>query len=131
MSLPWARLDANIATNDKILDLLSCDSPHVWQAAFSYLSSIGWSVGHATDGKVPRASLPFIHGTKETAGLLCDVRLWLPRNGYWQIKNFEKYQQTTIETAKVSTERAKAGSKGGCRKNHGPECWSDLKGCSA
>src|SRR5437868_7186513 len=61
MSLPWVRLDSNIASHDKILALLSDPSPKRWQAAASYMFALGWSGDHGTDGRIPQAALPFVH----------------------------------------------------------------------
>jgi hypothetical protein len=76
MSLPWVRIDSNIASHDKILQLLADPSAKRWQAAFSYVCAIGWSGDHGTDGRVPAMALPFVHGTTATARLLVTYRLW-------------------------------------------------------
>lgn len=130
MGLSWARLDVNIASHDKVLNLLSDTSPSRHQAVSSYMFSIAWSVGHATDGRIPTAVLPFIHGTKKTAELLVHYGLWMPAAGAWMIPNFADYQQTSEVTAQVSAEKSLAGAKGACRKNHGQNCWKDGLGCS-
>ena len=45
MGLPWVRLDANIATHDKMLALLADPSPQKWQAAASYMFALAWAGG--------------------------------------------------------------------------------------
>ena len=57
MGLPWVRLDANIATHDKILNLLSDPSKHKWQAIASYMFALGWSGGHGTDGEITKIGI--------------------------------------------------------------------------
>jgi len=126
MSLPWVRIDSNIASHDKILALIHDPSPRRWQAAFSYVCSIGWSGDAGTDGRIPTAALPFIHGTPTTARLLVDYGLWErdERRG-WEIHNFADRQQTSATAAlrRVDAQRA------ACIRWHGPDCWGP-KGCS-
>lgn len=130
MALSWARLDVNISTHDKMLNLLSDPAGARFQAAASYMFGIGWAVGHETDGRIPASALPFIHGTKKTADLLVHYGLWMPAVGAWTIPNFAEYQQSSAKTLAIGVERSLAGSKGACRKNHGPKCWIEGIGCS-
>lgn len=125
MALPWARLDVNIGSHDKVLQLLSDPSPKRWQAYASYVTSIGWSVGHGTDGRVARAALPFVHGTEATARLLVKYDLWLERTDAWEVKNFAEYQITDASATVIRDEQKVGGSKGACRRWHTPgcECW--------
>lgn len=129
MALPWVRLDANIATHDKILDLLGDPSPKRWQAAASYMFSIAWSGGHGTDGRVPKAALAVIHGTEATAKLLCAYRLWEPATGAWHIVNYSERQELDIVTASKQEARRVAAEKANCSRWHGKGCWTG-KGCS-
>lgn len=127
MALPWVRLDSNIASHDKVTDLLSDPSPKRWQAAFSYACALGWAGGHGTDGRIPMSALPFIHGTTATARLLVKHRLWEEGTACWHIVNYAERQQL----AAVSEAKKKAQSLGGrkarCQQNHGVECgcWKD------
>lgn len=130
MGLPWARLDVNIASHDKMLNLLSDPAAARFQASASYMFGIAWSVGHGTDGRIPAAVLPFIHGTKKTADLLVHYGLWLPATGAWIIPNFADYQQTTEHTRVIESIRSTAGTKANCVRWHGPHCWKPLTGCS-
>lgn len=122
MALPWFRVDTHIGDHDKILSLISDPSAKRWQAAFSYVCGIGWSVDHGTNGRIPSAALPFIHATPTTARLLVQHGLWLERPAAWEIKNFLLYQQA----AEVDDQQVKAKSFGGkkarCRANHGADC---------
>lgn len=122
MSLPWVRLDSDIASHDKVLNLLSDDDPLRWQAFSSYVCALGWSGGHGTDGRVPRASLPFVHGTPETARLLEKYGLWDVAPGGWQIRNFEERQETAVVREAKTSARKEASRKGNCVRHHGAEC---------
>jgi hypothetical protein len=125
MALPWARLDVNIGSHDKVLQLISDPSPKRWQALASYVVSIGWCVGHGTDGRIPKAALPFVHGTETTARLLVKHDLWLEQTAAWAVKNFAEYQITDANAAAVRDVQKVGGSKGACRRWHtaGCECW--------
>jgi hypothetical protein len=122
MALPWVRLDTNIASHDKILHLLSDPSPKRWQAASSYMFALGWAGGAGTDGHIPVAALPFVHGTTATARLLEKYRLWEEVTAGWQIRNFEQYQELLVITEMKRTAQRVGGRKGNCIRYHGPDC---------
>lgn len=122
MALPWVRLDSNISSHDKILSLLSDPSPKRWQAMTSYMFSLAWSGGHGTDGRIPKAALPFIHGTDATAKLLCAHRLWEARTADYVIVNYSLRQELDIVTEAKRAAQSLGGKKARCRSNHGPEC---------
>jgi hypothetical protein len=122
MSLPWVRLDANIASHDKMLDLLG--RPRGKEAAAVYCFALGWSGGHGTDGHIPAAALPLLHGTKAHANALVQANLWEldPAGNGWWIRNYATRQQLGVVTeAKRDAQRA-AASKTNCIRWHGPDC---------
>ncbi|WP_460850764.1 hypothetical protein [Nocardioides montaniterrae] len=129
MALPWVRLDSNIGSHDKILDLLADPSPKRWQAAFSYTVSLGYSGGHGTDGRIPKAALPFVHGTPATAALLCKYRLWQARTADWLIVNYAERQELTSTSEAKREAQSRGGRKSRCIANHGSECgcWKEPK----
>lgn len=122
MALPWVRLDSNIPTHDKILSLLSDPSAKRWQAMASYMFSLAWSGGHGTDGRIPKAALPFIHGTDATAGLLCAHGLWEARTADWLIVNYALRQELDVITEAKRSAQSLGGKKARCRSNHGLDC---------
>jgi hypothetical protein len=122
MGLPWVRLDANIATHDKILALLSDPSPKKWQAFSSYMCSLAWSGGQGTDGFIPRAALPVIHGTSATARLLEKYDLWDEARVGWTIRNYNKRQSLAAAAESVRATKQKASAKGNCVRHHGADC---------
>lgn len=122
MALPWVRLDANIASHDKILHLLSDPSPKKWQAAASYMFALGWAGGTGTDGHIPTAALPFVHGTATTARLLVKYRLWDEATAGFQIHNFDHRQELLIVSESKRAAQRAGALKGNCIRHHGPDC---------
>lgn len=122
MALPWVRLDSNIGSHDKVLALLSDPSPKRWQAFASYMTALAWSGGHGTDGAIPRAALPFVHGTDSTAKLLCKYRLWEARTADWLIVNYSLRQELDLITEAKRAAQSLGARKARCRSNHGPDC---------
>src|SRR5262245_57849341 len=131
MGLPWARLDGNIAGNDKITALLADRSRCSWQAAAVYVFAIGWSVAQGTDGWITREDLPTVHGNVWVARLLVKHRLWeMDGDGRWHIHNFEKRQALAlIADAMASDAQRERGRKGACKLHHAEWCWVEGKGC--
>ena len=129
MGLPWVRLDSNIATHDKILHLVSDPSALRWQAAFSYVCSLGWSGGQGTDGRIPSAALGFVHGNAKTARLLVKYRLWKEATAGYEIVNFGDRQQANAVAEAIRTAKSEGGKLGNCKRHHGDLCWKNGK-CS-
>ena len=122
MSLPWVRLDSNIASHDKVLALLADPSPRKWQAFASFMCSLGYCNGHGTNGRVPKTALPFIHGTPQTATLLVKYGLWTEQGDSYFMPKFVA-RQVSSETAEAKRTAQKLGGvKGACIKHHGPDC---------
>jgi hypothetical protein len=133
MALPWVRLDSNIAGHDKILALLGDPSVKRWQAAASYVFALGWSGGQGTDGYIPTAALPHVHGTAATAKLLLAYGLWDSAIGGWQIHNYAHRQQMAATAEQVRLARRLGALKANCIRHHGPECgcWREAMGDTA
>jgi hypothetical protein len=123
VGLPWARLDVNIQTHDKILALCSDPSALRWQAAFSYVCAIAWSTGHGTDGKIPNAALGIVHGNAKTARLLVKYQLWDEATAGYQVRNFELRQQSNTLTGAIKQAQSDGGKRGNCKRHHGETCW--------
>lgn len=107
--LNWSRLDANFSTNHKTLTLLTVKGGE--HALLVYLFSHGYSVGHGTDGFIPKAAPGTFHGTARDFRLLEDVEFWLPVEGGWEIKDWHDYQLTTEENQKRADRARKAAAK--------------------
>jgi hypothetical protein len=133
VSLPWVRLDSQIASHDKVLKLLADPSPKRWQAAFSYVAALGYAGAHATDGAISRVALGFVHGTTATARLLVTYRLWTEDSDGlgWHIVNYAERQELALVSAGKREMRRLAGEKANCtRWNHPKNCWSPTEGCT-
>ena len=127
MSLPWVRLDTNIASHDKILTLLSHRGGR--GIAFSYLCSIAYSGLNGTDGHIPFAALPFIHATKRDMEILVEVGLLAPNPRGWTVINYAERQQLSNATTAIRAAQRVGAQKGNCVRHHGPECgcWQEKK----
>jgi hypothetical protein len=130
VNLPWFRVDTDIASHDKIVDLLNDPAGARYRAAFSYICALGHSVAHGTDGHVGPHALPFIWGTRQTATLLVNHGLWTPNGHGWQIRNFEVRQQLNDVTEARQEIARESGRRGACLRWHGPECWIEGEGCT-
>lgn len=129
MGLPWVRLDANIASHDKMLDLLAKPNGH--RAAAVYMFSLGWSGGHSTDGRIPSTALAMVHGRPSEAAALVDVGLWEPHpDGGWSIRNFAHRQELALVTEVKRRAQRLAAVRTNCIRWHGPECgcWQSAEG---
>lgn len=111
MGLPWVRLDTNISTHDKILDLVSHGSKGK-QAGFVYAMSLAYAAGHDTDGVIKKAALPFVHGTQGDANLLVMAELWETVQGGFRIKNYGNRNAVGAGQQSLSEIRSAAGKKG-------------------
>lgn len=114
--LPWVRLDTQFATNPKVLDLVE---DKAWRAVAAYTFSLGYAGVHGTNGFIPRSALPFLHATRREATQLCEVRLWVPVEGGWDINGWTDFQPSTEEHA-ARSERAKraAQKRWAARRGH-------------
>jgi len=119
MAMPWVRLDTGLPDHPKILALIEAKKH---RAALVYVFGLAYSGRHESDGYVPRAALPFLHATTQDAQALVELRLWHHTEGGYQINDWDEYQPTS-EASRMRQESLKRASrKGGCIKNHGPNC---------
>lgn len=123
MSLPWVRLDSNIATHDKINAVLAETSGA--QAFVLYVCSIAWSGGQGTDGHIPKHMLRMLHGTPKLAQMLVQHRLWDDAEGGWEVHNYAWRQELKEITDAKRETKAINGKKAACQRWHEDdcECW--------
>lgn len=132
MALPWVRLDANIATHDKILRLLAQKDGA--KAFVLYICGLGYAGGHGTDGEVPKYALHVLHGNERLANLLVDMSLWeYDETGTYRIHNFDMRQELAIITEGKRAAQSMGGKKAMCQRWHGPTCgcWRQTGGNTA
>lgn len=103
MGLPWVRLDTQFPQNPKVLDLVADGK---WRAAFVYVTGLTYAGAHGTDGYLPSACLPFIHGTKAAATDLVKAGLWHIDVGGWNINGWNDFQ-VSDEEARTRSEKAR------------------------
>lgn len=123
--LPWFRTDSHIYANDKFLALLGERGGE--KSFVSYIFGLGWSVGHGTDGAIPRHVAHLIRADKARGEQLVEHALWEPRPDGWGIRNFDKRQQTSAMTDSKSALQSQGARKGNCKRFH-PQpcnCWED------
>lgn len=128
MPLPWVRLDSNINSHPKTLDLLSRKDGH--RAFTLFVCALGYAGGHGTDGQIPFAALPMLHGTRKLGDLLVEVGLWEPTQAGWAIHNYAQRQQLEIVALAKQESRRLGAAKANCARWHGPDCWKPPAGCS-
>lgn len=113
MGLPWFRMDTNLPSHDKIIELVGVKGGKA--AAFVYVASLAYAVGNGTDGLIRRAALPFVHGTTTDARILAEARLWDVVEGGWRIRNFGTRQMIAAESQAaadaISASRKRAANK--------------------
>lgn len=124
MSLPWVRLDSNIATHDKVLRLLAQKDGH--RAFTLYICALGYAGAHGTDGRIESYALPVVHGTERLAALLVAVGLWEPDHAgddkAWRIRNYLQRQELAVVAEAKRAAARMAGRKAACVRHHGPDC---------
>lgn len=121
MGLEWVRLDTNIGTNDKVVDLLA--QPNGAKAFALYICALGWCGGQTTDGLVKRNMLPLLHGSEKLADLLVDVGLWVhDEAGAYKFPTWERRQEPAIAREVKRTMQQQSAKRTNCLRWHGKEC---------
>lgn len=129
MSLPWVRLDSNIASHDKVLRLLAQKDGH--RAFTLYICGLGYAGGHQTDGFIPEYALPVLHGNRRLATTLVVHRMWEPDvvegTDGWRIRNFLQRQELAVVTETKRAAQRLSARRTNCKRWHGPDCncWKD------
>jgi len=127
VSLPWVRLDSNIAHHDKVLWLIS--QPNGYRAFSVYIFGLGYSGGQGTDGHIPPHALPSIHGTEKLAQMLVESRLWTfheTGDGY-RIHNYSDRQELALISESKRAAQRLSARRTNCKRYHGTgcECWKN------
>ena len=123
MTYPWSRIDNGLPRNDKIMRLKTLTKGKEY--AFDYIACILYSNEQGTDGLIEVHVLKAIDTTKRVMGILVENGLMLPVPNGWMIKNFDERQQTSEARSLAKQLQVTGASRGGCAKNHGPDCWTN------
>jgi hypothetical protein len=116
--VPWVRLDTSFASNPKFLYLIE-DKKH--RAIVVWTASLAYAGGQGTDGFIPAAALPLLHGTPGDAASLVDVGLWHTAKGGWQINGWCEFQLSTTEmNARRKKAQEAAAARWGKRNGNDP-----------
>jgi len=126
MGLPWVRLDTNIWSHDKTVDLLS--KPIGYKAFTLYICGLAYCGGHGTDGIISKGALKLISGTRATADALVDVGLWdhIEGGGY-MIHNYSDRQIINWDTGATSQSARKSVCVRWMQKGKDCSCGEHLK----
>jgi hypothetical protein len=107
-NLNWVRVDATLATNHKILAILSEKGGD--HAVCVYVFALGYCGSQGTDGFIPSTALGLIHGKPRDSQLLVDVGLWHDIPGGYEIHDWLEFQPSSEET-KARSEKAKRAAE--------------------
>ena len=133
MPLPWVRLDTNLPSHDKILALLTEFPKDGRATAFVYVCGIAYAGHNGTDGLIPFAALPLIHGTKRDADRLINDYgagpLWHMAQRGWLMPNYLTRNEAAATTASKAAASTSAARKAACSRWHHPgcQCWREEK----
>ena len=98
MGLQWIRLDTTLADNPKILGLLDERDGH--RAAFVWVCCLTYCGKHGTDGFIPRAAMPFVHGRAADFARLVAVSALNVVPGGWEVPGWSEFQESTEASQK-------------------------------
>ncbi|GLU91321.1 hypothetical protein [Agromyces sp. NBRC 114283] len=115
--MSWVRVDASLASNHKVLTLLSERGGD--HALCVYVFALGHCGQQGTDGFVPEIALGLIHGKKRDADLLVQVGMWRPVPGGFEVPDWAEYQPSDEESRRRSEKAKKAASIRWAKKNGG------------
>ncbi len=115
-NLNWIRVDVNLHSNHKTLELLSQRGGD--HALCVWVFSLGYCGGQGNSGFVPAAALGLMHGRKRDAELLVEVGMWEPIEGGWMIHDWAAFQPSD-EESQARTEKAKKAAAARWAKQRG------------
>ena len=99
----WVRLETALPTNPKTLALVEDGA---FRAFAVYICGLSYCGAQGTEGFIPRAALPYIHGRKTEASKLVEVGLWTEGAGGWDVNGWEDFQASS-EEIKTRSDKAK------------------------
>lgn len=113
--MQWIRHDTNMLRNPKFLQL---KAEGKWKQIVIHFEAMEYVGGQGLDGFIPDYVLPVVGATKKDAYLLVDYGIWDMEAAGFSIHDWTDFQPSDEDTQR----RRQRAKKGGCVKNHGPEC---------
>jgi len=107
-AMSWVRVDAALASNPKVLALLSERGGD--HALCVYVFALGYSAQQGTDGFIPSIALGLIHGRSRDSSLLVTLGFWLEIPGGFEINDWREYQPSDEEAQRRSEKAKKAAA---------------------
>lgn len=104
--LSWIRVDSALASNHKVLALLSERGGD--HALCVYIFALGHSARQGLDGFIPEIALGLIHGRKRDSDLLVQVGMWRSLPGGFEVPDWMEYQPSGEESRRRSDKAKKA-----------------------
>lgn len=104
--LSWVRVDSALASNHKVLALLSEKGGD--HALCVYIFALGHCARQGLDGFMPEIALGLIHGRKRDAELLTQTAMWRDVPGGFEIPDWAEYQPSGEESKARSDKARKA-----------------------
>jgi hypothetical protein len=104
--LSWVRVDASLASNHKVLALMSEKGGD--HALNVFIFGLGHCAQHGTDGFIPAIALGLIHGKPRDAAMLVQVGLWHELPGGYEVHDYREFQPSDEESQKRSDKARKA-----------------------
>jgi len=115
--LSWVRVDSALASNHKVLALLSERGGD--HALCVYIFALGHSARQGLDGFIPEIALGLIHGRKRDADLLVSVGMWQTAKGGYEVPDWAEYQPSG-EESKRRTDKARKAAEARWSKQQKP-----------
>lgn len=104
--LSWVRIDSALASNHKVLALMSERGGD--HALCVYIFALGHSGRQGLDGFIPEIALGLIHGRKRDADLLVGVGMWKQVPGGFEVPDWAEYQPSGEDSRRRSEKARKA-----------------------
>ena len=102
--LSWVRVDSALASNHKVLQLLTERGGD--HALCVYIFALGYCARQGLDGFIPEIALGLIHGKKRDSDLLVKVGMWRAAQGGFQIHDYAEFQPSGAEV-RARSDRAR------------------------
>lgn len=119
--MPWFKVDDQFGTHRKTVEAgnAACG---LWVRAGS------WSSANGTDGKLTKAAINTLSGTKAQVDRLVDVGFWVPNGRQMEFHDWFGFQPSALDTQLAKEKESQSGAEGNHLRWHvrrgilNPEC---------